>query len=95
MNAADWMRAYFGHARAIHRVLDSQLLEEIPAARSSLYRQFQNWRSRLSNADFSVVDGLIFLQQPTALQDPELLLRHVRLHGPSRPETEHDHRIPH
>ena len=74
MDAADWMRVYFSHARAIHRT-SLQLLEEIPAARSSLYRQFQNWRSRLSNADFSVVDGLIFLQQPAALHDPELLLR--------------------
>ncbi len=74
VSAADWMRVYFGHARAIHRAC-LQLLEEIPAARSSLYRQFQNWRSRLSNADFSVVDGLIFLQQPAALQDPDLLMR--------------------
>ena len=73
-SAADWMRVYFGHARAINRTA-LQLLEEIPAARSSLYRQFQNWRSRLSNADFSVVDGLIFMQQPSALHDPELLLR--------------------
>ncbi|MGA9041744.1 MAG: [protein-PII] uridylyltransferase [Terriglobales bacterium] len=74
MTAADWMRIYFGHARAVHRA-SMQLLEEIPAARSSLYKHFQNWRSRVSNADFSVVDGLIFLQQPSALQDPELLLR--------------------
>ena len=74
MNAAEWMRVYFGHAQAVHRI-SLQLLEEIPAARSSLYRHFQNWRSRLSNADFSVVDGLIFLQQPTALQDPQVLLQ--------------------
>ncbi len=73
-NAAGWMRTYFGHARSIHRVCE-QLLEEIPAAWSSLYRQFQQWRSRLSNADFSVVDGLIYLQQPNALHDPEMLLR--------------------
>src|SRR6185369_8932550 len=74
LTAAEWMRFYFGHARAIYRVA-SQLQEEIPAARSSLYRQFQNWRSRLSNSDFSVVDGLIFMQQPSALHDPEILLR--------------------
>ena len=74
MTAADWMRNYFGHARAVYRA-SMQLLEEIPAARSSLYKHFQNWRSRVSNADFSVVDGLIYLQQPSALQDPELLLR--------------------
>ena len=36
---------------------------------------FRSWRSRVSNADFSVVDGLIYLQQPSAVQDPELLLR--------------------
>lgn len=73
-NAADWMRVYFGHARAVHRVC-AQLLEEIPAAWSSLYRQLQSWRSRASSPDFSVVDGLIFLQQPSGLQDPEMLLR--------------------
>jgi [protein-PII] uridylyltransferase len=72
--AADWMRIYFGHARAVYRA-SIQLLEEIPAARSSLYKHFQNWRLRVSNSEFSVVDGLIFLQQPAALQDPELLLR--------------------
>ena len=74
ITAADWMRIYFRHARALHRA-SMQLLEEIPAARSSLYKHFQKWRSRVSNADFSVVDGLIYLQQPSAVQDPELLLR--------------------
>jgi [protein-PII] uridylyltransferase len=74
LTAADWMRIYFGHARAVQRTMN-QLLEEIPEAWSSLYRQFQSWRSRLSTPDFSVVDGLIFLQQPSALQDPEILLR--------------------
>jgi [protein-PII] uridylyltransferase len=73
-NAADWMRVYFGHVRSVHRVCN-QLLEEIPAAWSSLYRQFQGWRSRVPDADFSVVDGLIFLQQPGGLRDPEMLLR--------------------
>jgi [protein-PII] uridylyltransferase len=74
MSAAEWMRIYFGHARSVHR-LSTQLLEEIPAAWSSLYRQFQNWRSRISNSEFSVVDGLIFLQQANAIEDPQVLLR--------------------
>jgi len=69
LSAADWMRIYFGHARAVQRTV-TQLLEEIPEAWSALYRQVQSWRSRLTTADFSVVDGLIFLQQPAALQDP-------------------------
>lgn len=76
-NAAGWMRVYFGHVRGVHRVCN-QLLEEIPAAWSSLYRQFQGWRSRVASDDFSVVDGLIFLkqtQQPGGLRDPEMLLR--------------------
>ena len=74
LTAADWMRIYFSHARAVQRTV-TQLLEEIPEAWSALYRQVQSWRSRLTTADFSVVDGLIFLQQPSALQDPEVLLR--------------------
>jgi [protein-PII] uridylyltransferase len=72
--AADWMRVYFGHARAVHRVC-TQLQEEIPAAWSSLYKQVQSWRTRVSHPDFSVVDGLVFLQHPNALQDPEMLLK--------------------
>ncbi len=74
LNAADWMRLYFSHARAVHRIC-TQLLDEVLAASSSLYRQFQSWRSRISNADFSVVHGLIFLQQPASLGEPEMLLR--------------------
>ena len=73
-SSAEWMRLYFSQARAVYRICN-QLLEEVPAAGSSLYRQFQSWRSRVSNTDFSVVHGLIYLQQPTALQDPEMLLR--------------------
>jgi [protein-PII] uridylyltransferase len=74
INAADWMRIYFRNARAIFRT-STQLLEEVPAARSSLYKSFQNLRARLSNSDFSVVNGLVFLQQPSAIHDPQLLLR--------------------
>jgi [protein-PII] uridylyltransferase len=74
LDTAAWMRIYFRHARAVHYEC-LRLLESVPAARSSLYRHFQNWRSRLSNADFSVVDGLIYLQQPSTVSDPELLFR--------------------
>ena len=73
-DAAAWMRVYFRHARAVHYEC-LRLLESVPAARSSLYRHFQTFRSRLSNADFSVVDGAVFLQQPSAVRDPDLLFR--------------------
>jgi len=77
LTASDWMRLYFGHARLIHRVA-AQLLEEFPAARPSIYRQFQNLRSRLSNSEFAVVDGRVFLQRAESLQDRELPLRMFR-----------------
>src|SRR5690348_4636376 len=71
------MRIYFNQARLIHRVA-AQLLDEFPAARPSLYRQFQSLRSRLSNAEFAVVDGRIFLQRQAAIEDTELPLRMFR-----------------
>src|SRR5712672_1242944 len=94
LSAADWMRIYFGHARAVQRTV-MQLLEEIPEAWSSLRRQFQSWRSRLSTPDFSVVDGLIFLQQSSSLQDPEILLRlfHFMAHHGLKLSTTTEYRI--
>ncbi|MGA8617077.1 MAG: [protein-PII] uridylyltransferase [Candidatus Sulfotelmatobacter sp.] len=94
LTAADWMRIYFGHARAGQRTV-MQLLEEIPEAWSSLRRQFQGWRTRASSPDFSVVDGLIFLQQSSSLQDPEMLLRlfHFMAHHGLRLSATTEHRI--
>ncbi|HMD83230.1 MAG TPA: ACT domain-containing protein [Terriglobia bacterium] len=72
---ADWMRIYFRQARAIDQ-LTAQLMDESAPARSGLYALYQDWRSRLSNADFSVVRGRIFARHPSALaSDPLLLLR--------------------
>ncbi len=68
------MRIYFGHARTVHHVC-IRLLEEVPAARLSIHHQFQQLRSRLSNAEFLVVDGMLALRQPAALDDPHLILR--------------------
>src|SRR5580693_4515992 len=94
LSAADWMRIYFGHARAVQRTV-TQLQEEIPEAWSSLRRQFQSWRSRLTSPDFSVVDGLIFLQQSSSLRDPEMLLRlfHFMAHHGLKLSATTEHRI--
>ena len=94
LTAADWMRIYFGHARAVQRTV-MQLLEEIPEAWSSLRRQFQGWRSRPSSTDFSVVDGMIFLQQSSSLRDPEMLLRlfHFMAHHGLKLSATTEHRI--
>ncbi|MGD1022629.1 MAG: [protein-PII] uridylyltransferase [Candidatus Sulfotelmatobacter sp.] len=94
LTAADWMRIYFGHARAVQRAV-TQLMEEIPESWSSLRRQFQGWRSRPSHPDFSVVDGMIFLQQSSSLQDPEMLLRlfHFMAHHGLKLSATTEHRI--
>jgi [protein-PII] uridylyltransferase len=94
ITAADWMRIYFGHARAVQRTV-MQLLEEIPEAWSSIRRQFQGWRSRPTSPDFSVVDGLIFLQQSSSLRDPEMLLRlfHFMAQHGLKLSTTTEHRI--
>jgi len=94
LTAADWMRIYFGHARAVQRAV-MQLQEEIPEAWSSLRRQFQGWRSRPASPDFSVVDGLIFLQQSSSLRDPEMLLRlfHFMAHHGLKLSATTEHRI--
>ncbi len=94
LTAADWMRIYFGHARAVQRTV-TQLQEEIPEAWSSLRRQFQGWRSRPASPDFSVVDGLIFLQQSSSLRDPEMLLRlfHFMAHHGLKLSATTEHRI--
>ena len=89
---ADWMRIYFRQARVIDQ-LTAQLIEESAPARSGLYALYQDWRSRLSNADFSVVRGRIFARHPTHFaNDPLLLLRlfeMVARHGlPLSRETE-------
>jgi len=77
-NATDWMRIYFGHARAIDHIA-GQLLEEMPAAQSLFYRQLETWRTGFSDDDFSVVDGLIFFQNPENLSEPGLFFRAFRL----------------
>ncbi len=94
LTAADWMQIYFSHARSVHRTA-TQLLEEIPAAWSSLSRHFHNLRARVSDTDFSVVDGLVFLRQASALQDPELLLRlfHFVAHHDVRLSTTTEYKV--
>src|SRR5271167_4354308 len=74
LSSAEWMRLYFRHARAIYRNT-TRLLEQVPHNRSSLYRSFQRWRSRVSNEEFSVVDGRVYLQQAIGARDPLVVLR--------------------
>ena len=74
MPAADWMRSYFRHARSVQR-LTADIISGAQPARSGLYDLYRDWRSRVSNADFSVVRGKIFLRLPAAAQDFEYAMR--------------------
>ena len=70
---SDWMRVYFRHARAIHRL--AVLLDEVPLVKSLWARMFGERKSRLSNAEFTVVDGRVSLRQAASIEDPALLFR--------------------
>ena len=70
---SDWMRIYFRHARAIHRL--AVLLDEVPQPKSRWTRWFGKLRSPLSTAEFNVVDGRVSLRQPDAIEDPVALFR--------------------
>ncbi|HKM90856.1 MAG TPA: [protein-PII] uridylyltransferase [Candidatus Acidoferrales bacterium] len=67
-----WMRKYFRHARAIARLEKRRMDEAL--ARPSLYRAFEDWRTRLSNSDFSVHHNRAYCRRPAALADPVFLL---------------------
>ncbi|MGA2737836.1 MAG: [protein-PII] uridylyltransferase [Bryobacteraceae bacterium] len=92
---AQWMRDYFRHARDLYRAAVREL-EASEAQNSSLFAQFKDWRTRLSNADFSVARERVHLRVPHALEaDPELALRlfqFVARHG-IRPSTETEERV--
>jgi len=72
--AADWMRAYFRHARTVKR-MTSQIIEEVQPGRLALYNLYRDWKSRVSNLDFSAVRGKIYLNLPAAARDLGYLMR--------------------
>jgi [protein-PII] uridylyltransferase len=94
-SASQWMRDYFLHARDLYRAAVREL-ESSEAQSSSLFAQFKDWRTRLSNADFSVARERVHVRAPHALKaDPELTLRlfqFVARHG-IRPSTQTEQRV--
>ncbi|MGH9405729.1 MAG: [protein-PII] uridylyltransferase [Terriglobia bacterium] len=71
-DAAQWMRAYYRHVRSVESFA-GRAIEDSRPPRSSLYGLFQDWRSRLSTADFSVIQGKIFPRSPAPAGWPALL----------------------
>lgn len=73
---AAWMREYYRHARDIYRCAKQQMELSEQISEGGLSRQFREWRSRLSNADFTVSRERIFLRTPHQIAgDPDLVLR--------------------
>jgi [protein-PII] uridylyltransferase len=71
-----WMREFYRHAREINRRALRRLELSEALIESSLLRQFRDWRSRLSNADFTVSRERVFFRAPQQIsRDPELVLR--------------------
>jgi [protein-PII] uridylyltransferase len=100
-DAAAWMREYFRHARHVYRGAKQQMELSEHLSEGGLARQFREWRSRLSNADFTVSRERVFLKAPQQVaSDPSLVLRlfeFVARHGIRLSlETErrvHDHKL--
>jgi [protein-PII] uridylyltransferase len=87
-----WMREYFRHARSIYREA-RRALDASEKSDSSLLAQLRDWRSRLSNADFTVSRERVLLREPAQLgSNPALafkLCEFVARHGlPLAADTE-------
>jgi [protein-PII] uridylyltransferase len=78
---AQWMREYFRNASAVWRTALYEL-ETSESHDRSLMTNFRDWRSRLSNSEFTVSRDLVFIRNPQDLEkDPELPLRLFRFVG--------------
>jgi [protein-PII] uridylyltransferase len=88
----DLMRRYYRAVRSISH-LANRRLERFEAKRSSLFSQFRDRTSRLSNSDFSIVHGDVLFRAPAGVAaDPSVVLRlfeFVAHHDlPLAPDTE-------
>ncbi|GGH17079.1 bifunctional uridylyltransferase/uridylyl-removing protein GlnD [Silvibacterium dinghuense] len=71
---AYWMRTYYRHARTIYRraVL---LLDDLPPARRSFYKQFRRKRTPIAGTDFYLEQGRLELSEGAADIDGDSILR--------------------
>ena len=89
---AQWMREYFRHAWVIFNEA-RRGLGALEKPENTLVGNFRDWRSRLSNSEFTVSRERIFLRNPAQLvSDPAVVLRlleFIARHGIApAPETE-------
>lgn len=70
-----WMSHYYFCARAIYRAA-MQAMELTQPNGSTMLAQFRDWRSRVSNSEFSVLRDRVYLRNPALLaSDPGYLQR--------------------
>ena len=73
---ATWMREYYRHARSVNRAALRHMELAESLNEGGLLQSFRDWRSRLSNAEFSVNKERVYFKWPQHLTtDPMLALR--------------------
>lgn len=73
---AAWMRDFYRHAREVYRTALRQVELGEQLTEGGLIRSFRDWRSRVSNADFTVARDRVFLRSPAQLaSEPAVVLR--------------------
>jgi [protein-PII] uridylyltransferase len=80
---AYWMRTYYRHARAVYRRA-SLLLDSLPPARQSFYRQVRRKRTPIAGTDFFLEQGRIDLDESASVNDADSILRVfvlIAIHG--------------
>jgi len=90
-----WLHEYYGHARTVFNETRREL-DESGKRGDSLLSRFRDRGSRLSNAEFTVSQGRVFLRNPAGLaSDPGVALRlaeFVARHG-AAPSGETERRL--
>ncbi|MBV8630104.1 MAG: HD domain-containing protein [Silvibacterium sp.] len=80
---AYWMRTYYRHARTIYRRA-SLLVDDLPPARRSFYKQFRRKRTPIAGTDFFLEHGRLDLDESAIEIDGDAILRifgQIALHG--------------
>jgi len=89
---SQWMREYYRHAWVVFNEA-RRSLGSLEKPESSLAGNFRDWRTRLSNSEFTVARERVFLRSPAQLDaDPAVMLRlleFIARHGIApAPDTE-------
>ncbi|MCC6590961.1 MAG: [protein-PII] uridylyltransferase [Bryobacterales bacterium] len=89
-SAAGFMRAYFRNARLIHRAA-LRGMDTYESKDNSLLSGFRDWRSRLSNSEFTVSRDRILFRHPQHIEsDPSIVLRLFQFVGRHKLSLHHE-----